>query len=70
MKSVYGSSVCPNCKKKHHAVLAITEHLVPPPSIIVACQCNVPVTEVVLFYNGAATNDYRTKEREVELGRP
>lgn len=53
--SIYSSAVCPNCRKCYHARLGLPENVVPPPKITIACQCQLPVIELDLFYFESVT---------------
>lgn len=49
----YGSTLCSYCGRVHFAILLNNEKVIPPPSIIVSCQCGVSeVVKVELFYSG------------------
>lgn len=43
---------CPRCRKEYEAKVSIKPLLIPGPWIKGACNCAVPVSEVVLTYQG------------------
>ncbi len=46
---------CPRCKRDWVASLEVIKSnnvgVVPPPTVVVACQCSIPVTAVPLIYS-------------------
>jgi hypothetical protein len=43
---------CPKCDAQHLAWLVDRSKFIPPPAITAVCQCQIPVTEVQMFYQG------------------
>ena len=54
-QTAYGPATCPKCGKIHNAVFARNQRSVPPPVIVVACQCQIPVVSIELPYDGEAS---------------
>jgi hypothetical protein len=49
-QSIYGSSLCEKCGKLQYAVLIHTDDVIPPPMVLVFCQCDNPPVSIELFY--------------------